>query len=201
MHGDIMNHHSVKGSHAAILDLVSDDFPEPELESAAVAVEPELAVEVDELIADAPEDRHSLLDELQALKRVLSPSSIEHSRRSRQLNENLDLAILDDVVSLEAAERVTHSNLLDLNAIFDEENGNGQQADSLRIVSAGLKAATPNIAGATSISVQQHPEKLRLMVQEIVDELVPVLEDQLRQRLLGLSSDAILELADSILDS
>lgn len=160
-----------------------------------------------ELIADAPDDNHRLLDDLQALKRVLDePTSGRRPAReaTARLIEDLDLAILDDVVTLSAADRVNHANLLDLGSIFEE------QVEELSHTEAEAGAATrhsdpdkraPAPGNETATARSTNPEQLRLLVQEVVDELVPLVENQLRQRLMQLSEDQILDLADAVLDS
>lgn len=169
--------HAAKANQATINLIRNESLPDDSL--------------VEDLIADAPDDKHSLLDELQSLKKMLDASQPPTPGRARGIPESLDLAILDDVIPLTVADRVTSSNLLDLDLIFEDESIDRGHAETQR----------PDARAETGNAPEPHPQQLRLLIQEIVDELVPVVEDRLRQRLMSMSADAILELADAILDS
>lgn len=165
-------------------ELVSDESHSQDLRAQSTVAEDAIA---EQRFADAPEDKHSLLDELQALKKVLDPGTADDCQ-TQPSSAALDLAILDDVIPLAVSERLTRSNLLDLDLIFEDEACDHGQAEP------GQARRAPTAAVANT-------QSLDLLVQEIVDELVPLVEDRLRHKLLAMSSDEILKLADIILDS
>lgn len=122
----------------------------------------------------------------------------------------LDIPILDDIVDQDKApqyekeDKPLKSGLLDLDDIFENSPTSLTVADTLNSIDENLitSESLPAESVTGGIKHEGKPDlNIDFLIQELVDEFIPVIEDQLRERLSKIQPDIILDMADKYLKS
>ena len=155
--------------------------------------------------------KKALLGELESIIGILDDNeqaAQEHLSIDKHRDEIMDIPLLNDVVTEQQEE--LPPTLLDLDRIFSDDlfedipapdeqppvyskldNGEEEQSEMFPVPNA--KTETPS--RKTNLQLE-----LDLVIQELVDEFIPLLEDRLRERLSALSPEIIQQLAEKHLN-